>query len=337
MDLAIIIVSYNVRPLLQDCLASLWDSLGRSPQLTAELLVVDNASSDGSPEMVEAQFPRVQLFPLAQNLGFAAGNNLALQMLGFKPLAGEATRSARALVHRSLPKGWSSPRHILLLNPDTIVHGTAVAQMIEYLDSHPGAGGCGPQLAYPDGRFQQGAFHFPGLVQIALDFFPPPGGLSQPVLESRLNGRYPRRRYAQGIPFPVDFVLGAALLVRAEVIRQVGLLDEGYFMYCEEMDWQRRLAAVGWQIVCVPGARVTHVGGASTSQFRGPMFVSLWRSRLRYFQRYHNSLFNWLAIRLIGIGMEAVARRDRRHRPDDLSERLAAYEEVRQLAAGAGS
>ena len=92
-------------------------------------------------------------------------------------------------------------------------------------------------VAYADGSFQHGAFRFPSLAQIALDFFPPPGRLNQPVLDSRLNGRY-SRDLRSGQPFRVDFVLGAALMVRGEALRQVGLLDEGYFMYCEEMDWQ---------------------------------------------------------------------------------------------------
>lgn len=345
MDLAIIIVSYNVRDMLRDCLISVEQSLAASPHLRGEAWVVDNASADGSAAMVHSEFPRVRLVASAENLGFAGGNNLALRFLGL----GAETRAAKPeeVTQRTLPpaeeraalSGYASrrtddvpPRYILLLNPDTIVQGNALARMVAFLDETPQAGGCGAQLAYPDGRFQHGAFRFPSLAQIAFDLFPPPGRLNQPLLDSRLNGRYSRRRYQADRPFPVDFVLGAALMVRTAAIQQIGLLDEGYFMYCEEMDWQRRLTAAGWTIFCVPTAHVVHVGGASASQFRGPMLVALWRSRLRYFRRYHSPTFNRLAGWLIRLGMRAEARRARRLAPPDLDQRLAAYREVALLA-----
>ena len=199
---------------------------------------------------------------------------------------------------------------------------------------HPPAGGCGARLAYPDGSFQHGAFRFPGLAQIGLDLFPPPGRLNRPLLDSRLNGRYSKGLYETGMPFAVDFVLGATLMVRSRAVDQVGLLDEGYFMYCEEMDWQRRLRGTGWPMYCVPQARVAHYGGASTGQVRGPMLVALWRSRWRYFRRYHGRLFNRLAGGLVRLGMLAEARRARAAGPADLDQRLAAYREIGRLAAG---
>ncbi len=160
------------------------------------------------------------------------------------------------------------------------------------MDETPQAGACGAQLFYADDSLQHGAFRFPGLAQLALDFFPPPGRLNQTVLDSRLNGRYPHGLYNADLPFPVDFVLGATLMVRSEVLRQIGLLDEGYFMYCEEMDWQRR---------------VMHVAGASSSQFRSRSFVALWQSRLRYYRRYHSPAFNRAAARLLRAGLRACA------------------------------
>jgi N-acetylglucosaminyl-diphospho-decaprenol L-rhamnosyltransferase len=234
-----------------------------------------------------------------------------------------------------LPRPAGQPRHVWLLNPDTVVQGDAPAQLLRFLDATPRAGACGAQLVYADGSFQHGAFRFPGLAQLGLDFFPPPGRLNPPLLNSRLNGRYPRRLVAQGQPFPVDFVLGATLLARGETLRQVGLLDESYFLYCEEMDWQRRVQRAGWSIHCVPSATVVHVAGASSSQFRSRSFVALWQSRLRYYRRHHGALFNRAAAALLRAGLLAEMQRGRRQSPPDLDERLAAYRAVEALATGA--
>ncbi|HNS01995.1 MAG TPA: glycosyltransferase family 2 protein [Anaerolineae bacterium] len=331
MQLAVVIVNYNVSALLRACLESLLASLARTPELTAEVWVVDNASADGSAAMVAEAFPQVRLLASPDNLGYTAGNNLALQLLGFAPLAGEARPLAAYAWATGQPPSAGQPRHVWLLNPDTVVQGDAPAQLLRFLDQTPAAGACGAQLAYADGSFQHGAFRFPGLAQLGLDFFPPPGRLNRPLLDSRLNGRYSGRLYAAGKPFPVDFVLGATLLVRGETLRQVGLLDESYFMYCEEMDWQRRAQQAGWSIHCVPAAQVIHVAGASSSQFRSRAFVALWQSRLRYFGRYHGALFNRAAATLLRAGLRAEAQAVRRQSPPDLDERLAAYRAVEAL------
>jgi GT2 family glycosyltransferase len=288
--------------------------------------------------MVRMEFPQARLIASPENLGYSAGNNVALQALGLPPLAGEARPLSAYPWAADLPRPASQPRYVWLLNPDTVVQGDAPAHLVRFLDETPMAGACGAQLFYPDGSFQHGAFRFPGLAQLGLDFFPPPGRLNQPVLDSWLNGRYPRRLYNADQPFPVDFVLGATLMVRSEALRQVGLLDESYFMYCEEMDWQRRAQRAGWSVHCLPDARVIHVAGASSSQFRSRSFVALWQSRLRYYRRYHSPAFNRAAARLLRAGLRAEARRARQQAPDDLSQRLAAYAEVEQMTlSGKGS
>ena len=137
--------------------------------------------------------------------------------------------------------------------------------MAHFLLAHPEVGGVGAQLRYPDGRFQHGAFRFPGLLQLWFDLFPP---RPRRLLDSRLNGRYPRAVYEGGRPFPIDFALGAALMVRGAAIAAAGLLDEGYFMYAEEVDWCWRIRRAGWPFYCVPSAVVIHHGGASTRQFQ---------------------------------------------------------------------
>ena len=335
MDLAIIIVSYNTRKLLRACLESVFASLAGSRELDARIWVVDNASADGSAAMVRETFPAVHLIALSDNLGFSGGNNLALRALGFQPAGRELVRSG----HVALPDDpgltpLEPPRHVLLLNSDTQVQGDALARLVTFMDATPRAGACGPQLLNPDGSFQHGAFRFPGLAQTALDMFPPPGRLNPALMESRLNGRYPRDLFAGNEPFLVDFVLGASLTVRSAAIRQAGLLDEGYFMYCEEMDWQQRLARTGWEVYCVPTARIVHHGAASTSQFRAAMFVVLWESRLRYFARYCGPVTNRLLRGLIRAGMSAEADRARSSAPPDLDDRLRAFETVARTAGG---
>jgi GT2 family glycosyltransferase len=312
VDLAIITVSYNTRNLLSACLQSVFVGLRRS-ELIGEVWVVDNGSADGSPRMVRERYPEVRLIAQEDNLGFASGNNLALERMGLE----QAT----------------IPRHVLFLNPDTRVVDDALGELVRFLDSQPAAGVVGARLVHGDGRFQHSAFRFPGLVQIILDFFP----VHHRVLDSRLNGRYPRRLYEGGSPFLVDHPLGAALMVRGETLAQVGPFDERFFMYCEEIDLCRRVWGAGWQVYCLPRAEIVHLVGRSTVQFRDKMFVALWRSRFLMFEKHHGALFCWLARRLVRLGLWAEARRaTAAHRraditADELAGRMAAYAEVAAL------
>ncbi len=308
-DLAIIIVSYNVRALLAQTLRSLEPLLGDA-SLRVRVLVVENQSHDGSAAMVRADFPAVELLEPAENLGFARGNNLALRHMGF----GEG--------------GSPEAEALWLLNPDTEVVGNAPQQLLAHLRAHPEVGAVGPTLRYGDGQFQHGAFAFPGLAQIALDLFPAPGRL----LESPLNGRYGRALWEGGAAFPVEMLLGAALLVRGAAIEAVGLLDEGYFMYAEELDWCRRLHAAGWALHALPTATVIHHSGQSTQQFRERMFVALWRSRMRYYQKWSSPAYVATVRALLRLGM-AWQRFGLRHAsPDpDTQRRRAAYREVAKL------
>ena len=317
MNLGVIIVSYNVRELLHSCLTSLVADIARTPGLDAQMVVVDNNSGDNSAEMVADTFPQVNLFANKENLGFAGGNNQGLRSLGF----GVPEPSAHY------------PDAALLLNPDTEVQEGALAAMTGFLSEHPKAGGCGARLNYPDGTLQHGAFHFPGLTQLFLDLYP----VHPRLLNSRLNGRYPRRLYDDDQPFVIDFALGAALMVRAEAIDDAGLLDEGYFMYAEEMDWQHRIQDAGWPLYCVPTARITHYEGQSARQFRSRMTVALWRSRLRYYDRTYPAWKRNTAHRLIVRGMKSKANNARaahaRGEIDDqqFDEQLDAYRQVVEL------
>ncbi len=306
-SLSIIIVSYNVHELLQACLEAAFASLARSPELEATVWVVDNASADGSAEMVAAEFPQVRLIASRENLGFAGGNNLVLRELGFAEAEERRSPFGGAVAHVSpFTSHVSPPDLVLLLNPDAEPADDAIGQMTHFLLAHPEVGGVGAQLRYPDGRFQHGAFRFPGLFQLWFDLFPPRPRL---LLDSRLNGRYPRAAYEGGRPFPIDFALGAALMVRGAAIAAAGLLDEGYFMYAEEVDWCWRIRRAGWPFYCVPSAVVIHHGGASTRQFRSQSFVNLWRSRRRLYERFYGPVRRWMAGGIVHLGMEAEARR----------------------------
>jgi len=308
--LAIVVVSYQVHDLLARCLDSV-----ASNQRAADVWVVDNASTDGSAEMVRRRFPNVHLIANDENRGFAAANNQALHRL----LQGDA------------------PDYVLLLNPDTEVVGDALWRLAEHMELHAEVGAAGPALVYADGRFQHSAFAFPGLAQLILDLFPLHGRLT----ESRLNGRYPRQQYAAGAPFAIGHPLGAALMVRRPVIEQVGLLDEGFFMYGEEVDWCWRMRKAGWAIHCVPRAQIVHHEGRSTEQFREAMFVALWRSRRRLYARHHGPLTNRIARRIVCIAMRRQLRQDHtRAARGELDEaiwqsRHRAYEAVLEEWSGA--
>jgi GT2 family glycosyltransferase len=314
--LAVVVVSYNVRDLLHACLNATFASLTVSG-LSSSVIVVDNASTDGSAAMVAAEFPQVRLLASPSNLGFAGGNNLALRLLGFG-------------AQSPIP----NPQYVLLLNPDAAPVGDAIGRMMGFLEVRPEVGGVGAQLRYPDGRFQHAAFRFPGLLQLWFDLFPP---RPRRLLDSRLNGRYHRSLYDAGRPFPIDFALGASLMVRREAIQAAGLLDEGYFMYAEEVDWCWRMRQAGWPLYCVPSAIVIHHGGASARQFRAQSFVNLWRSRQRLYGRFYGPLRRWLAGRIVRLGMRAEARRARAAAArgeitrDELAVRLAAVREVKTL------
>jgi len=282
--LAIVIVSWNVKELLRECLLSaLADA--RDSTLDTEIWVVDNASSDGTPQMVRDEFPQVKLIAAKTNLGFAAGNNAALRALGF-------------------PRRLNTqPDAVLLLNPDTIIKPGALRAMFDFLLAEPKVGVVGANLQFGDGSFQHGAYAFPGLWQLAIELLPLPGRL----YESRLNGRYPIEWYERGEPFAIDHPLGAAMMVQAEAIRQTGLLDEDYKMYVEEVDWAWRIKAQGWSAYCVPSAHIVHFGGQSTGQVRTESFLNLWRSRARFYRlRYHGWKLN-LARQIVRWGMKRIA------------------------------
>jgi len=273
-NLSIIIVSWNVRDLLQQCLLSIYSSnsdelagQSRSSIFSSEVvppsietIVVDNASTDGSAEMVRRAYPQVTLIANADNPGFTGGNNQGIAI--------------------------SRGRYVLLLNPDTKVLDDALARMVAYMDTHPDVGALGPMLINPDGSIQSSRRRFPIPATAFLE-------------STTLQTWFPRHRLLQNYYIldkpddaiaQVDWVTGACLLARREALDQVGLLDERYFMYSEELDWCRRAKAGGWKVVYYPAARVVHYGGQSSEQVKDFQIIQFNRSKIRYFRQYHGTL-----------------------------------------------
>jgi N-acetylglucosaminyl-diphospho-decaprenol L-rhamnosyltransferase len=314
VDLAVVIVTWNVRDFVLNALQSLFADLASS-HITSDVYVVDSASSDGTAEAVKFTFPQVNVITSAQNLGFAGANNLALKQIGF-----------------GSTKSVALPKAVYLLNPDTITHMGATQILYDALFSDSRVGLVGAALSYGDGSFQQSAFSFPGLRQLWVEFFPTPGRL----FESRFNGRYPRDLYTTERPFAVDFVLGATMMVKCEVVKQTGMFDEQFFMYCEEIDWAWRIHEAGWGVYCVPSAHVTHLGGQSTSQIRPQSLINLWKSRLLLFDKHYSPMKRILARKMVDYGMQSKLRQIANLSGLSEQDRVAlagAYSSIREMAS----
>lgn len=254
MDLSLIIVNWNVCDLLRRCLASIELNRGN---LSLEVIVVDNASSDGSVTLVEQEFPQVRLIASKENLGYTGGNNL-----GAKEAQG---------------------RYLFILNPDTEIVGNALQQMVAYLDEHPEVGGVGPQLLYPDGSIQSSRRRFPQLMT-AFFLGTPLGWRWFP--NNKLAYLYNMADKADHEIQPVDWLVGAALMIRRETWQAVGPLDEEFFMYFEEVDWCYRCHQAGWEIHYLPTAQIIHHEHKSANKVPVAKRIRLYRSRVRYFHKY---------------------------------------------------
>lgn len=243
LDLSIVIVNYNTRDLLRDCLNSIFSSQG---EFSFDVYVVDNASTDGSVKMIRTEFPQIKLIACRVNGGFARANNQGLHQAGFEIDGSPQT---------------DAPRYALLLNPDTLLTPRALVDMVTFMDDHPEAGAAGPKLVLPDGSLDlacRRSFPTP-----TVSFFRMVG-LSKLFPRNRLFGRYNMTFSDPDRLIEVDSVVGAFMMVRREAIAQAGLLDETYFMYGEDLDWAFQIKAGGWKIYYNPAVTVTHVKRAAS-------------------------------------------------------------------------
>jgi N-acetylglucosaminyl-diphospho-decaprenol L-rhamnosyltransferase len=246
LDLGIVIVNWNTRDYLRDCLASVFASEG----LTYGVVVVDNASTDGSAEMVRTFFPQAELIASEVNKGYPYGNNLGLRRLGFDGKCGAETTA-------------TLPRYALLLNPDTVIPPDALHDMVRFLDQHPPYGIAGPKLVLADGSLDLACRRSFPTAEVS---FYRMVGLSRLFPRSRRFGRYNMTYLDPDQGAEVDSVVGAFMMVRYEAIEQVGLLDEAFFMYGEDLDWAYRMRQAGWKAYYHPEVVVRHYKRAASRQ-----------------------------------------------------------------------
>ncbi len=296
--ISIVIVHWNTPGLLNACLASVereCELERRAKRSLPEILVVDVASTDGAYRDIVNAYPRVRLIQMPANEGYAAGCNA-----GMSSAVGEVA---------------------LFLNADIELQPGSLQEMLRPFSLAPHIGMVAPLLINPDGSVQSSGYRFPGIVNVLCDLLPVPGRLYR----SSFNGRYDP---GNGIhPYAIDYALGAALAVRRTAFMSTGGFDEDYGMYCEEIDFARRLERRGWTRLLAPAARVTHVGGASTRQMPAEMQTSLWRSRGRYHRLWDTGTRRRAIPWGVRIACEVRSRGDVSYKPDTYSTIRAAFDD----------
>jgi len=246
-DISFIIINWNTKQLLLDCLASVYQTVRTA---SFEVFVVDNGSVDGSTEAVAREYPLVKLLANVRNEGFARANNAAILRM--------------------------SGKYAVLLNSDTLLKKGAIEAMFAFMEAHPDAGMCGPQLLYGDGSKQTSTGAFPDILSeltsksLTRLFSAGKRGVSIPVFDA---------------PTPVDFIIGACMFVRKSAIDDVGMLDDEYFFFYEEIDWCFRMKQRGWRVYHIPKIEIYHFGGQSTKNINLKARVESWRSRYLFFRK----------------------------------------------------
>ncbi|MBN1796222.1 MAG: glycosyltransferase family 2 protein [Sedimentisphaerales bacterium] len=256
MKLAIIIVSWNVKDELRNCLNSIAQY---PPEDEFEIIVVDNGSTDGTADMLTKEYSSVKLTANEKNAGFAGGNNQ-----GIETAKGE---------------------YIFLLNPDTIIKSGALDYLINYMDKNKDVGACGPRLRFADGKIQHSVRRFPTMrgALYRHTLFKSLG-----IFKSKYN-HWLMKDFAYDKTTDVDQIMGAALMIRKSVLDKVGYMDDKcFFMYYEEVDLCYRIKKAGWRIVFLPDVEVTHLGGRSSGQIPAEKTAMAMKSLLRYFKKHRS-------------------------------------------------
>ncbi len=248
LDISIIIVNWNTKALLLDCLASIYNTVNK---ITFEVWLVDNASTDGSVEAAKNRYPDINVIQNERNLGFAAANNLA-----FKQMKGN---------------------YALLLNTDATLIDDAAEELFNFMEDRPKVGiACG-QLLNTDGSKQNSIANYPSLLSLLCN---------ETFLRILLPNKFPSKRKKYSSPVEVDSCIGACMIVRKEAMDEVGTFDEGYFFYLEETDWAYRMKQAGWNVFFVPSARIFHAQGKSVGNTANKK-IMFYRSRYYFFKKWH--------------------------------------------------
>jgi GT2 family glycosyltransferase len=257
IDISVVIVGWNAKHYLELCLESLAKA---PPRRSIEVLVVDNASTDGSVEMIEAKFPWVKLIKSSENLGFAKGNNVAIRQC--------------------------QGRYVALVNPDVIVFPGCLDALADFLDQNPKVGNVGPRVLNPDMSMQSTCRRFPTLW----NNYCSATGLSTRFKNSRFFAGEHMFYFPHDRTLAVDVIVGCFSMIRGEAFDTVGLLDEGLFMYGDDVDWCRRARNAGWQVVFYPGGQAIHDRGKITAPYPVRFAVAQQRSVLHYWTKHHSFL-----------------------------------------------
>jgi GT2 family glycosyltransferase len=247
MDISIIIVNWNTKDLLRKCIESIYKTIR---DVCYEVIVVDNASLDGSVSMLQKAYPQVRIIQNEENRGFGAANNQAMHIMNGK--------------------------YALLLNSDTVLTETAVKKLLVFLEMHSEAAMVCGQLLNADGSKQNSIASLPSLLTLTTNM---------PMLEYLFPKRYPSKRYHYREPVEIDSGIGACLMVRKQAIDEVGMFDERYFFFFEETDWARQMKQAGWKVFHVPTANIYHLQGQSIGK-NVRSRIEFYRSRYRYFKKW---------------------------------------------------
>ena len=264
-DIGIVIVNWNTCDFLGRCLETVFASQG---DFTYRVLVVDNASEDGSVEMVKPAFPHAEVLVNAANIGYPRANNVGLRHLGFRGVGDVAA---------------DAPRYALLLNPDTELPPDAIYQMMRFMDLRPDTGAAGPKLILMDGSLDKACRR--GFPTPMVSFYRY-SGLMELFPRNRHFGRYNMTFADENEDLEVDSVMGAYMQVRKETIEKVGLLDETFFMYGEDLDWAYRIKQAGYKIWYHPQVVVHHVKRAASRQSKRAQ-LEFWRSMLIFYRKHY--------------------------------------------------
>ena len=284
MNLSIIIVTWNTKRIVRECLESL---ANHTKNPNTEIIVVDNASSDGTSQLIREHFPQVQLCQNDTNLGFARANNIGIRL--------------------------STGRYVCLVNSDVVVPAGCLEKMVQYMEQHPDIGMLGPKMLLPQGTIGQSCFRFPSVW----NWFCRALALDRLFRGSRLLGGFLMTDFGYDRVTDVDVLTGWFWMLRREALNHVGLLDECFFMYGEDIDWSRRFHKAGWRVVFYPEAEAVHYCAASSSNAPTRFYVEMNRANMQYFQRYHSRFgvfgfwfTTWLhqVIRIVGYGIVYLFR-----------------------------
>jgi GT2 family glycosyltransferase len=255
--LSIIIVNFNAEKLILRCLQAVYETAG---PLECEVIVVDNASTDQSVQAVQQNYPQVKLIRNQENVGFAKANNQAA--------------------------GVARGRYLLLLNSDAFVHAGTISTLVKYMVSNPDTGAASCRLVYEDGSLQRSCYSFPTpFTELWQTLW-----LDRLFPRSPIFGKFRMTYWNYDTHRDVDWVMGAVIILRREVVEQEGLFDEEYFMYSEEMDLCYRLKQAGWKVSFVPEATATHLWGGTSRQNKELAFIRLYKSRVLFFRKHYGPI-----------------------------------------------